>query len=81
VSTICAGVSISYHDISLFVHVCAMFDIPCRTRVARMYGDVGTSSYIFLAERLLSSLYYKNGTIRCLGLYFLDGTVRLIEIF
>ena len=33
VSTICAGVSISYHDISLFVHVCAMSDIPCRTTV------------------------------------------------
>ena len=50
VSTICAVVSISYHDISLFVHVCAMSDIPCRTRVTGTYGDVGTSSYNFQAD-------------------------------
>ena len=30
---------------------------------------------------LLSPLYYKTGSIRCLGLLFSDRTVRLIEIF
>ena len=30
---------------------------------------------------LLSPLYYKTGSIRCLGLHFSDRTVRLIEIF
>ena len=35
----------------------------------------------FQKTYLLSSLYYKTGTIRCLGLHFSDRTVRLIEIF
>ena len=30
---------------------------------------------------ILSPLYYKTGSIRCLGLHFSDRTVRLIEIF
>ena len=34
-----------------------------------------------VVEGLLSSLYYKYGTIRCLGLHFSDRTVRLTEIF
>ena len=39
------------------------------------YQEVG-----FQSKYLLSSLYYKTGTIRCLGLHFSDRTVRLIEI-
>ena len=30
---------------------------------------------------ILSSLYYKTGTMRCSGLHFSDRTVRLIEVF
>jgi hypothetical protein len=30
---------------------------------------------------ILSSLYYKYGTISCSGLHFSDRTVRLTEIF
>ena len=42
VSTICAGVSISYHDISLFVHVCAMSEYhagqQCRRKAFKTGG-------------------------------------------
>ena len=40
------------------------------------YGLSGKIIYL-----VLSSLYYKYGMIRCLGLHFSDRTVRLTEIF
>ena len=42
---------------------------------------ISTILRVVLEILVLSSLYYKTGTIRCLGLHFSDRMVRLIEIF
>ena len=58
-------------------------NINCQRTI---FGSMYVVEYIIAIvsdciKELLSSLYYKYGTIRCLGLHFSDRTVRLADIF
>ena len=52
-----------------------------KLRHNKIWWDAEDNWSKYILWTLLSSLYYKNGLIRCLGLHFSNRTVRLIEIF